>query len=135
MNGAFNLPFPGLLATMFGLGGWELVLILAVILLLFGARKLPDLSRGLRDGLSAFRRELDEEAQDAGKSLGGIYGKPAAEALTPGNQVAELYDPAAFRKGERSDHAPFKKRLRQWLRGIRLFCRSVLKCLVDVPDS
>jgi hypothetical protein len=33
---------------------------------------------------------------DAGESLGGIFGKPAAEALTPDNQTAELYDPAAF---------------------------------------
>ena len=33
--------------AMFGFGGWEVVLILAVVLLLFGAKKLPDLAKGL----------------------------------------------------------------------------------------
>jgi len=76
------------------LGGWELVLILAVILIVSGAKWLPEIMRGVGDGVSQFRKELDGEAQDAGKSLGGIYGKPAAEALTPDNQTAELYNPA-----------------------------------------
>ena len=43
------------------------------------------------------REEVDGAAGDAGKSLGGIYGKPACEALTPDNQTAELYDPAVLR--------------------------------------
>ena len=38
------------------LGGWELVLILAVVLLLFGARKLPDLARGLGQGIREFKK-------------------------------------------------------------------------------
>src|SRR6266851_5622932 len=84
------------------LGGWELVLILAVILILSGAKRLPEIMRGVGDGVSQFRKELDGEAQDAGKSLGGIYGKPAAEALTPDNQTAELYDPAALRDKDRT---------------------------------
>ena len=37
-------------------------------------------------------------ASDAGRSVGGIYGKAAAQALTPDNQVAELYDPAVLGK-------------------------------------
>src|SRR5437867_10381611 len=85
-------------------GGWEIVLILAVGLILFGAKRLPELARGLGQGLRQFRREamklpeeLDEGASDAGKSLGGIYGKRAYEALTPDNQTAEIYDPAILR--------------------------------------
>ena len=42
--------------AMFGLGGWELILILAVVLLLFGARKLPDLARGLGQGIKEFKK-------------------------------------------------------------------------------
>ncbi|MEY3412577.1 MAG: hypothetical protein RIQ70_1265, partial [Bacteroidota bacterium] len=30
-----------------GLGGWEVLLILFVVLLLFGAKKIPELARGL----------------------------------------------------------------------------------------
>jgi len=83
-----------MLAGVFG--GWEVVLILAVILILLGAKRLPEIGKGLGAGLLHFRKEIDSQAYDAGKSLGGIYGKPAAEALTPDNQTAELYDPAVF---------------------------------------
>ena len=92
----------GVMASI--VGGWEIDLILAVVLILFGAKRLPELARGLGQGLRQFRREtmklpeeLDEGASDAGKSLGGIYGKPAYEALTPDNQTAEIYDPAIMR--------------------------------------
>jgi len=97
-----------LIAAIFG--RWEIFLILAVILILFCAKKLPELARGLGEGFDEFRKscddvreELDQHAGDAGKSLGGIYGKPAAEALTTDNQVAELYDPAAFRRNREPD--------------------------------
>ena len=33
------------------LGGWEIVLIMAVVLLLFGAKKLPELAKGLGQGI------------------------------------------------------------------------------------
>jgi TatA/E family protein of Tat protein translocase len=87
-------PFFGL----FNLGGGEIILILAVILIMFGANKLPELTKGLGQGFLGFRKHIDEEATEAGRSLGGIYGKPAVEALTPDNQVGELYDPAVLQK-------------------------------------
>src|SRR5882672_8102958 len=87
--------------------GWETVLILALILILFGAKKLPEIARGLGEGVSQFGKsldglpkELDQEAHDAGESLGGIYGKRGAQALTPDNQIAELYDPSVFQNQE-----------------------------------
>jgi hypothetical protein len=40
--------------------------------------------------------ELDADTSDAGRGLGGIYGKGPAQAITPDNQVAELYDPAVL---------------------------------------
>src|SRR6266567_3785997 len=90
------------LAAIFG--SWEIVLILAVSLIVYGANRLPEITRGVGGGFSQFRKhvgelpnDLDQEAHDAGESLGGIYGKPAAQALTPDNHTAELYDPAAFR--------------------------------------
>ena len=39
-------------------GPWEIVLILLVLLLLFGGRKLPELARGLARGLRVFKSEL-----------------------------------------------------------------------------
>lgn len=46
-------------------GGWELVLIVLVILLLFGAKKLPELARGSGRALRIFKSEtkglIDDE--------------------------------------------------------------------------
>ena len=48
---------------MFGLGTSEIVLIFSVLLLLFGAKKLPDLARGLGQGIREFK-EATREAKD-----------------------------------------------------------------------
>lgn len=37
-------------------GGWEVILILAVVVLLFGAKKLPDLAKGLGQGIKEFKK-------------------------------------------------------------------------------
>ena len=50
---------------MFGLGIWELLIILAIILLLFGARKLPGLARSLGSSAKEFRKGLEEGEQAA----------------------------------------------------------------------
>jgi sec-independent protein translocase protein TatA len=50
------------------LNGWEIVLILAVVLVLFGARKLPELARGLGQGIKEFKkatRDVTEELHNA----------------------------------------------------------------------
>ena len=111
-------PHSLVLATF--LGGWEVVLILAVLLILLLAKRLPEIMRGMGSGMSEFRKELDHQAHDAGKSAGGILGRPAAEALTPDNQTAELYDPAVFRPGRT------KRSVRQRLRDL---WRNILKWL------
>lgn len=56
--------------AVFGLGGWEVVLILAVVLILFGAKKLPELARGLGQGIKEFKKasnEITSEIQRAGE--------------------------------------------------------------------
>jgi sec-independent protein translocase protein TatA len=96
-----------MILALFNLGGGEVVLILAMVLILFCAKWLPEIARGLGEGGSEFLKatkkvsdEIDEASIDAGRSVGGIYGKPAAQALTPDNLVAELYDPAVLQKNQ-----------------------------------
>mgnify|MGYP003812873909 CR=1 FL=1 len=50
------------------LGGWEIILILAVVLILFGAKKLPELAKGLGTGIKEFKkatREVGDEINNA----------------------------------------------------------------------
>lgn len=44
----------GLMLALFNLGGGEIILILAGIVILIGAKKIPELARGLGQGLSSF---------------------------------------------------------------------------------
>ena len=39
-----------------GLGPWEIILILAVVLVLFGAKKLPELAKGMGQGIKEFKK-------------------------------------------------------------------------------
>jgi len=50
------------------IGMWETVAILAVVLVLFGAKKLPELAQGMGKGIKEFRkatREVNEDLQRA----------------------------------------------------------------------
>lgn len=50
------------------LGGWEVFAILAAILILFGSKKLPELAKGLGQGIREFKkatREVTDEIQTA----------------------------------------------------------------------
>ena len=56
-----------------GFGGWEVLLIIAIMLLLFGAKKIPELARGIGSGIREFKsasvppheEEVPVPAQDA----------------------------------------------------------------------
>lgn len=41
--------------------GWEWIVIVLVIILLFGGKKIPELMRGLGQGIKGFKRGLKED--------------------------------------------------------------------------
>ena len=53
-------------------GGWEIALIALVILLIFGAKRLPGLARGLGQGIREFKGAVDgvkDELKDVQESV------------------------------------------------------------------
>ena len=53
---------------IFNLGGGEVIVILVLVLVLFGAKKLPELAKGLGTGIKEFKkatREVTEEVHSA----------------------------------------------------------------------
>jgi sec-independent protein translocase protein TatA len=81
--------------------GWELIVILAVILLLFGAKRLPDAARGLGRSMRIFKSEIKAAQDDDGNSppqqiqattdevsSNPVPPAPAAQPTTPSSSSA-----------------------------------------------
>jgi len=50
---------------MFGLGYQELLIILVIVLILFGANRLPELARSLGSSVKEFKKGVNEGDRDA----------------------------------------------------------------------
>jgi sec-independent protein translocase protein TatA len=59
-----TLPLPSVFAAIMGLGAQELIIILIIVMLLFGAKKLPDLARGMGKSIREFKKASNEAADD-----------------------------------------------------------------------
>ena len=64
-----------LLASFMNLAGPDLIIILLIILVLFGAKKLPELARGMGQAVKEFQKAKDEFGDELHKA-----GKTDAEA-------------------------------------------------------
>lgn len=63
-----------------GMPGWpETLFILVLVLLLFGAKKLPELARGLGQSLNEFKKARDEFEAEVHKSTAQLEVKPAPD--------------------------------------------------------
>jgi TatA/E family protein of Tat protein translocase len=82
---------------MFGLGVWEIALILVVALLVLGPDKLPDAAKSLGKALNDFRRAGDDIRREVmGENVPPAPVKPAAPPQTVANRVdPRMVDPAA----------------------------------------
>ena len=73
--------------TMFAaiLGGWEWIILILAVLLLFGSKKIPELARGLGQGIKEFKkatREVTDEIQNTTTDA-PPPAKPAGNAQPP----------------------------------------------------
>ena len=54
---------------MFGLGWQEMLVILLVVLLLFGAKRLPEIAKGLGKGIKEFKGAIKETQKEIKSSI------------------------------------------------------------------
>ena len=69
--------------AIFNLGGGEIILILALVLILFGAKKLPELAKGLGQGIKEFKRATNEVTSEVSRSMTETpsYSPPAPKQI------------------------------------------------------
>jgi len=86
------------------LGGWELVILIGVLVLLFGAKRLPDMARSIGQSARVFKGEMKGMKDDSAKDEAPAEQSPAATA-----------DPKALPEGQAkpADKAPETSRASQ----------------------
>src|ERR1700751_5558974 len=67
-----------LIASFMNLAGPDLIVILLIILVLFGAKKLPELARGMGQAVKEFQKAKDEFNDELNKA-----GKPEEKTVRP----------------------------------------------------
>src|SRR5687767_12053427 len=70
------------------LNGWEVVAILAVVLIVFGAKKLPELARGLGQGIKEFKKSSREIQDEITQAIDLDSPPPAPKRVTPPDTAA-----------------------------------------------
>ncbi len=79
------------------LGGWEIILVLLVVLILFGAKKIPELAKGLGQGIKEFKKatkEVTDEIQNTPADTTAQTGKsPAVTPSQPASTVPQNPNP------------------------------------------
>ena len=71
--------------AVLGLGGGELVLVLVVILVLFGAKRIPEFAKGLGKGISEFKKASREVTEAMDDTSTTPTPKPPITPATPQN--------------------------------------------------
>lgn len=101
-------------ALIQGLGTNELLIILLIVLLLFGAKKLPELARGLGKSMKEFKKatqevqddfqeamdsvELEEKRKQGGKNEESPNAQQTADGASPEQSADQKSEPASGQK-------------------------------------
>ncbi len=90
-----------LLASFMNLAGPDLIVILLIILVLFGAKKLPELARGMGTAIREFQKAKDEFGDELNSAGKADQAKNQPDVQTPQATVPRIEDaPSASAPGE-----------------------------------
>lgn len=78
---------------LFNLGGGEIILILALILILFGAKKLPELAKGLGQGIKEFKKATREVTEEVSHAMEETPAPPPPKRLPENTVQSTQADP------------------------------------------
>ena len=67
---------------MFGMGAGEMALVVIAILLLFGAKRLPEIAQNLGKGIREFKRAMKEEVDDVKGSVNDTHTSDKSDGKT-----------------------------------------------------
>jgi sec-independent protein translocase protein TatA len=76
-----------IIASLMNLGGPDLIVILLIVLVLFGAKKLPELARGMGQAVKEFQKAKDEFSDEIHKA--GQTDPKAAQSTVPLNPLPD----------------------------------------------
>jgi sec-independent protein translocase protein TatA len=106
-----------LLASLMNLGGPDLIVILIIILVLFGAKKLPELARGMGSAIKEFQKAKDEFTDELHSSGKTDTASAKPDVRTPTATIPRIEnaptastagdvrrDEQASRPGDKADH-------------------------------
>lgn len=65
------------------LGGWEFVILIGLLVLLFGAKRLPDMARSIGQSARVFKGEMKGLKDDGGKDAPAAPKDPAPPVQDP----------------------------------------------------
>jgi sec-independent protein translocase protein TatA len=77
-----------IVASLFNLAGPDLIVILLIVLLLFGSKKLPELARGMGQAVKEFNKAKDEIERELTKADVTVQPAPGQQPRLPADLPA-----------------------------------------------
>jgi len=80
---------------LFNLGGGEIILILLLVLILFGAKKLPELAKGLGQGIKEFKKATRDVTDEIQQSMdeSNYSASPPKQVEPAAKKISESSEP------------------------------------------
>jgi len=91
----------GTIVEFLNMGGGEIMLILAVVLLLFGGKKLPELARGLGKGIREFKDASDGVKREIQRNINSVGIEEEVNSI-----ISDVKDGHAYTSDTYVEHQP-----------------------------